>query len=418
MTLDGMTVVWCGDKFEILYGAYEYTLPMSCPLTPVYLSLFSGCGGLDQGFEQAGFKGLLSVDNDATALAVLNRNLKLNVQELDLSRNDPIFDKPIDVLLAGSPCQGFSTAGMRRVDDPRNSLLLVAPRVARKLRPKVIVAENVLGAVAGSHRTFWDTLHEQLRSLGYRTGDLRVDSSDFGVAQKRQRIFLLAWQSDTIQDLVLQPKGKKVLADALTGLDGVLNHEPILLNPESHDFKIASRIGPGQKLTNSRGGDLSIHTWHIPDVFGRTNKLEREVLDATLRLRRQIRRRDFGDADPVSATVLRKQFGPEVVQSLIEKNYLRKLGHYVDLTHTFNGKYRRQRLDAPTRTVDTRFGDHRLFLHPTENRAFTVREAARIQGFGDNFVFEGSIAQQFRMIGNAVPPPVAHSVAELVRNLL
>lgn len=373
---------------------------------------------MDQGFEQAGFQGVLSVDIDETALSVLRANLKLNVQNLDLSCNDPEQIGEIDVLLAGSPCQGFSTAGLRNVDDPRNSLLLVAPRIAKNLNPKVIVAENVLGAISGAHAAYWDALHQQLRSLGYRTGNLRVDSSDFGVAQKRQRIFLIAWRTEVLRDLVLIPKTKKVLADALGNLDGLPNHQPFLLKADSQDFKIASRIGQGQKLTNSRSGDLAIHTWQIPEVFGRTNKLEREVLDTTLRLRRQIRRRDFGDADPVSAAMLRKQFGGEVVQSLVNKGYLRKMGHYVDLTHTFNGKYRRQRLDSPTRTVDTRFGDHRLFLHPTENRAFTVREAARLQGFGDDFIFSGTTAQQFRMIGNAVPPPVAHSVAELVRQLL
>lgn len=391
---------------------------MSIPQVPVYLSLFSGCGGLDQGFEQAGFKGILSVDIDPTALAVLNRNLKLNVQELDLACNDPALADPIDVLLAGSPCQGFSTAGLRNVDDPRNSLLLVAPRIAKKLRPKVIVAENVLGAITRSHSAFWEALHQQLRALGYRTGDLRVDSSDFGVAQKRQRIFLIAWRTNANQELVLEPKKKKVLSDVLADLDGVANHEPIFLKTDSNDFKIASRIAQGQKLTNSRGGDLSIHTWHIPNVFGRTNKLEREVLDTTLKLRRQIRRRDYGDADPVSVGLLKKQFGSDVLERLVEKGYLRKLGHYVDLTHTFNGKYRRQRLDSPSRTVDTRFGDHRLFLHPTEHRAFTVREAARVQGFSDDFIFNGTVAQQFRMIGNAVPPAVAHAVAELVRRLL
>ena len=385
---------------------------------PVYLSLFSGCGGLDLGFEQAGFRGVLSADIDANALGVLSRNLKLNVQQVDLSCEDPTLTDHIDVLLAGSPCQGFSTAGLRKINDPRNSLLLVAPRIARKLQPKVIVSENVLGAISGSHAVLWDGLHQQLRALGYHTGDLRVDSSDFGVAQKRQRIFLIAWRTKATQELVLEKKTKKVLSDVLKNLDRVPNHDPILLRSDSQDFKIASRIGQGQKLTNSRGGDLSIHTWHIPNVFGRTNKLERDVLDATLKLRRQIRRRDFGDADPVCAALLKKQFGAEVLKSLINKGYLREIEHYVDLTHTFNGKYRRQRLDFPARTVDTRFGDHRLFLHPIENRAFTVREAARVQGFGDDFIFSGTLAQQFRMIGNAVPPPVSHSVAELVRRLL
>ena len=263
---------------------------------PSYLSLFSGCGGLDQGFELAGFRGKLSVDIDATALHVLHRNLGVDVLQIDLAKSDPPLTEPVDVLLAGSPCQGFSTAGLRKVDDPRNSLLLVAPRIARKLKPKVIVAENVLGAIAGSHASFWKKLHQQLRALGYHTGDIRVDSSDFGVAQKRNRIFLIAWRTNASIDIALQPetKTKKVLSDALLNIDGVANHDPFLLKPDSNDFKIAARIGQGQKLTNSRGGDLSIHTWHIPDVFGRTSKVEREVLDTTLKLRRQIRRRDFG----------------------------------------------------------------------------------------------------------------------------
>lgn len=391
---------------------------MHHPPSPGYLSLFSGCGGLDQGFEQAGFKGLLSIDNDANALAVHSRNLGSTVLELDLTSSDPTLDAPLDVLLAGSPCQGFSTAGLRRIDDPRNLLLFVAPRVAAKLRPKVIVAENVPGAVAGLHRSYWESLHQQFRAQGYQTGDIRVDSSDHGVAQKRQRIFLIGWKTGTICDLVLAPKARKVLSDVLVNLTGLPNHDPILLDPKSDDFKIASRMGQGQKLTNSRGGELSIHTWHIPEVFGRTNKLEREILDEVLTLRRQIRRRDFGDADPVSLALLKKKFDAATIQKLLEKKYLRKLGRYVDLTHTFNGKYRRQRMMSTARTVDTRFGDHRLFLHPTENRGFTVREAARIQGFRDDFVFSGTLAQQYRMIGNAVPPPVGHSVAELVRHLI
>ena len=158
---------------------------------------------MDQGFEQAGFQGALSVDIDDAALGVLSANLKLNVQNLDLSCNDPKVTGQIDVLLAGSPCQGFSTAGLRNVDDPRNSLLLVAPRIAKKLCPKVIVAENVLGVISGAHAVYWEALHQQLRSLGYRTGDIRVDSSDFGVAQKRQRIFLIVWRTEVLIDLVL-----------------------------------------------------------------------------------------------------------------------------------------------------------------------------------------------------------------------
>lgn len=391
---------------------------MTSGKTPNYLSLFSGCGGLDQGFSHAGFHSELSVDKDQSAIRVLEQNLKSPTQLLDLSTNDPAIDKKIDVLLAGSPCQGFSTAGHRRIDDPRNTLLFVASRVAEKLKPKVIVAENVPGATAGTHRTLWDELHQKLRAQGYQTGDLRVDSSDHGVAQKRNRIFLIAWNSQKHPSLHLEKRPKKALSTALEKLEAAPNHNPKLLNTESDDFKIATRIGPGQKLTNSRGGESAIHTWDIPEVFGRTNKKERVLLAEVIRLRRQNRRRDYGDADPVELAMLKNIFHLSDIQNLIRKGYLREIGKHVDLTHTFNGKYRRQSMDSQSRTVDTRFGDHRLFLHPTENRGFTVREAARIQGFDDDFIFSGTLEQQYRMIGNAVPPPVAYSVANLVKSLL
>ena len=393
---------------------------MSGADSPKFLSLFSGCGGLDLGFSQAGFFGNLSVDIDDIALSVHRKNLGCPVQKLDLTQADPDSEMSngVDVLLAGSPCQGFSTSGMRRVDDPRNSLLFVAPRIALKHRPKVVVAENVPGALSGAHRVYWDTLHQKMRDLGYQTHDLHINSSDFGVAQSRRRILLIAWRTGAIPSFVIEKKEKKVLADVLGEVDGVPNHAPVFLGEFSDDYRIAIRMGQGQKLTNSRSGDRSIHTWDIPEVFGKTTKLEKEVLSEVLKLRRQVRRRDFGDADPVSTKFLKNVYGSDVLVRLVAKNYLRKLGHYHDLTNTFNGKYRRLRMDSPSRTVDTRFGDHRLFLHPLENRAFTVREAARIQGFPDDFTFSGTTAQQFRMIGNAVPPPLAYGVAKFVRSLL
>ena len=393
---------------------------MSVKQSPTFLSLFSGCGGLDLGFTRAGFLGALSLDFDDAALAVHRLNLGCPVERVDLSQENQKLQqlKDIDVLLAGSPCQGFSTVGLRRVDDPRNSLLLVAPRVAAKLRPKIVVAENVLGAISGAHRGYWDQLHGRLRALGYHTQDLKVNSHDFGVAQSRQRILLIAWRTGVLPSFHIEGASRRVLGEALNGLEGVANHCPRMLSEISSDYKIAARIGQGQKLTNSRDGETAIHTWDIPEVFGRTTIREREVLSQVLRLRRQDRRRSFGDADPISTRFLRKKFGGDLISRLVEKKYLRRIGNYHDLTNTFNGKYRRLRLDAPSRTVDTKFGQPRLFLHPTEHRGFTVREAARIQGFPDDFIFSGTLGQQFSMIGNAVPPPMAYSVAQLIRSML
>jgi DNA (cytosine-5)-methyltransferase 1 len=393
---------------------------MDATRRPNFYSLFSGCGGLDLGFARAGFTPRLSVDKDANALAVHESYLRSPTERLDLATQDPSISRSarIDVLLAGSPCQGFSTIGQRRIDDPRNSLLLVASRLTEKHRPKVVVAENVLGALSGEHRLYWAALHDSMRALGYQTKDFHVNSADFGVAQKRRRVVMISWRTRALDVPDLEKTSSVSLRDVLSNLEETSNHCPIELPANSRHRKIAERIGPGQKLTNSRGGELSVHTWDIPEVFGRTNKRQREVLNTILRLRRQDRKRDFGDADPVATKFLEKMFGRELLDELVQKGYLRRLNGFHDLTNTFNGKYRRLELDGLSRTVDTRFGDYTSVLHPLEHRSFTAREAARIQGFPDEVIFSGSLKDQFRMIGNAVPPPMAFAIAKSVKKLL
>ena len=141
-----------------------------------------------------------------------------------------------------------------------------------------------------------------------------------------------------------------------------------------------------------------------------------------MRLRRLERRRDFGDADPVSVSALSEYIGfstQVAVRDLLAKNYVRRIDKkYVDLTHTFNGKYRRLSWDDISYTVDTYFGNPKYFLHPTDHRGLTVREAARLQTFPDLFEFVGPEAEKYKMIGNAVPPQFAKAIAEQLRTLL
>lgn len=380
-----------------------------------FVSLFCGCGGFDAGFIDAGFQCAGAFDIDRTVLEVHSRNLKSQVYQHDLSACSlPANNfRNIDVLLAGSPCQGFSTIGKRKLHDPRNSLLLIAGQIARRYKPKVVVAENVPGVMSGKHRNYWDQLHTILRDDGYHTTDLRACGTDMGLAQRRTRVFLVAWKGKDVT-LSLHKAPELTLNDALTGLDNVANHDPIYLPKSSIHYKIAIKIKQNQKLSNVRSGLRNIHTWDIPEVYGRTTLKERETLEEILRLRRQRRVRDYGDADPVPTELLSKKFGSSTIISLEKKGYLRRIDNCHDLVGAFNGKYRRLSWDKPSYTVDTRFGDPKYFLHPCEHRGFTVREAARIQGFSDSFIFHGTMAEQFRMVGNAVPPPMAYSVANII----
>ena len=129
--------------------------------------------------------------------------------------------------------------------------------------------------------------------------------------------------------------------------------------------------------------------------------------------------RPVGDADPVSYADLRSIFGaatPHLLDALMRKNYVRKApDQRYDLTHTFNGKFRRLHPEQPAHCVLTKFCDPSHFLHPFQMRGFTIREAARLQGFPDSFRFLGSPRQQAVQVGNAVPVPVAAALATWIR---
>ena len=322
----------------------------------------------------------------------------------------------MDVVVAGPPCQGFSTLGKRIVDDPRNSLLLRAADIALSLRPKVIVIENVLGALAGDHKRFWKRAAAAFRRAGYGVSDFVVDARAFGVAQTRRRAVLMARAGGTEIRLETQISRTKTLRDVLPHID-----VPSGQYLSGDTLLIAQEIAPGQKLCNVRGGNRAVPTWSIPSVFGRTSARERVLLETIRSLRRRLRSREYGDADPVSYKTLAAAIGQSArvdLDALMAKGYVRRVGEAFDLTHTFNGKFRRLSWDEPAPTVDTRFGSPRYFLHPTEHRGFTVAEAAAVQSFPDDFRFVGPLGAQYRMIGNAVPPKVGEGLALTARSYL
>jgi DNA (cytosine-5)-methyltransferase 1 len=389
---------------------------------PSYTSLFSGCGGFDLGLRGAGFSLRSAYDSDPIAVANFEKNLLGPAFVTDLTTAaQSIPSAGVDLIVAGPPCQGFSTAGKRNVDDDRNELLTLTGELALRARPKVLVVENVSGVLAGSHFRFWQQLEGRMRTAGYQTHTLRLQAAQLGMAQLRQRVFLFCWLTEADFNAMLPTALPAELQSVMLGVSKLPNHDPVFLEKGSRDWQIAQRIKPGQKLCNVRGGDNAVPTWSIPEVFGKVEAKEETVLQLLRTLRRQNRERETGDADPVSYERLQSALGQpfrRIVNSLIAKGFVRKKGHGIDLVGTFNGKYRRLHPKRPSCTVDTRFGSPRYFLHPHHDRGFTVREAARIQGFPDSYVFVGALAAQFRLVGNAVAPPVAAHVAKIVRHLL
>jgi DNA (cytosine-5)-methyltransferase 1 len=388
-----------------------------------FASLFSGCGGFDLGFSARGFRSRGAFDCDPEAVENFSANIEGPINRVDLTQGIPdehlLFG--VDALIAGPPCQGFSTAGKRLVNDQRNHLLTLTGTLALRISPKVLVLENVSGALSGEHAKYLKSLDTTMRLAGYRTYTMRCQTADMGMAQLRRRVLFFAWQTGRDIQFTIPNAPQGELRTVLAGADNLANHNPRRLTKHSKEWYIAQRIKPGQKLSNVRGGLNAVATWDIPEVFGVITGHERTVLELLRRMRRQERTRDHGDADPVSFARLEAALGARfhrLIEGLIAKGYLRRVDGGIDLVGTFNGKFRRLAWNKPSCTVDTRFGAARYFLHPSQQRGFTVREAARIQGFPDHYVFQGNEKAQYRVIGNAVPPPLGSFAADIVTQLL
>ena len=369
---------------------------------------------------QEGFFSEKAYDVNRHALATYERNLPQVSVHADLSMILPVH-RGCQVLLAGPPCQGFSTSGKRRMNDPRNGLLMRIADVALANRSKVIVVENVPGAISGSHRKLWIALEDRLRFSGYNVRRLLIGGSQCGIAQRRERLFLLCWIGSDCITIDLANLGAIVLQQALARLPESAKAERIWPAINSKDAEIIKYIRPGQRLSNVRMSQSAVATWNIPKVFGGTSAKEKKILLAVARLRRRNRVRTYGDGDPVCISRIKDHVKEPLYRELLDligKGYLRVIDGKFDLVQTYNGRYRRLNWNEQSPTVDTRFGRVDLFVHPDEDRGMTPCEAARIQGFPDYYNFMGSRKEKFMQIGNAVPPPMASVVAKVVRDAI
>lgn len=396
------------------------------------VSLFSGCGGMDLGFFWGGFKVIWANDNNSDACTTYSFNLgkyiKCNdVQDLGA---DEIPDS--DIIICGPPCQGFSNVGKRDPTDARNLLYLEVLKIVAAKKPRFVVIENVKGLKSFQNGSILKEIVGGLEDIGYMVEWKVLNAKDFGIAQNRERLFIIANNQQITGFMAKIEKYKTekdvFLKDVIKDLETTStlpNHwNTNGINP---DYKrIVSKIGQGQKLCNTRLGSRSIHTWQIEDYFGKTNDFEKKVLLAMAqnrRLKRFRKKESWNDANPLDINEIRSivgnGFSDKVLRNLIDKGFVvEKARGLYDLKHTFNGKFRRLDYNRTSEAVLTNFGNIRNYIHPTYDRAFTVRECARIQGFPDNFIFLGKPDSQYRQVGNAVPPQLARVVARVIMDFL
>lgn len=342
------------------------------------LDLFCGAGGLSCGFQRAGYNILLGIDNDAKALETFEKNHKgaksicgdIAALSYEGDIKPLLHGKTIDVIIGGPPCQGFSLSGPRNFGDPRNKLYLSYIRLVREIMPRAFVIENVPGLVALFKGEVKDNIIRCFEDMGYSVQYQILCASDYGVPQNRKRVVFVGTRNGECEFHYPTPSEDIVTCEmALSDLPP-LEHE---LGTNTQDYYTQPQ-NSYQRIM--REGSDRVHN-HIAAAHS------------------------------------------ERVQHII--SLVPNGGNYKDLpeeyrdSRNFHVAWTRFTSTRPAPTIDT---GHRHHFHYKYNRVPTVRECARIQSFPDDFIFYGNKTQQFRQVGNAVPPLMAQCVATNLRKVL
>ena len=340
------------------------------------IDLFCGAGGLSYGFEKAGVNILLGIDNDAMALKVFEKNHK-NAKSIcgditQLHYNDIkelIGDTTIDLIIGGPPCQGMSLSGPRKFDDPRNKLYLSYIRFVQEIKPKAFVIENVPGLVSLFKGQIKNSIIERLTNLGYKVGYRILCAADYGVPQSRKRVVFVGLKKEFFDF-------DRIKEEDMVTCEMALSDLPPLIDSLGEDPAEYETLPQNEYQKLMRKNSVQVHN-HIAAAHS------------------------------------------EKVRNIIA--LVPDGGNYKDLpdeyknTRNFHVAWTRFGSDKPAPTIDT---GHRHHFHYKYNRVPTVRECARLQSFPDDFIFEGNKTQQFRQVGNAVPPIMAKAIAEALLEYL
>jgi DNA (cytosine-5)-methyltransferase 1 len=414
-------------KHRIITSQTEKKAKMSKPLT--FIDVFAGCGGLSLGLMQAGLLGKFAIEHDSFAFATLTANLLSKALPFKYSWPRWLPKEPlsiasllgeyeqelkalcgsIDVLVGGPPCQGFSMAGRRQHDDPRNQLFGQYLRLVEMIKPQIVLIENVRGFTmdfaVGENVTNYSSALKASLSDDYKVYERLLDLSQFGVPQARTRYFVIAVRSSVLTSDPFKllenriPSFLRALgisapissSNAISDLElGRCGTEPSKDTRGFNQIAYKRPLTRYQKLMNGAGvtpSDLRLAR-HSDDIAQRFQEII-ELSHAEGRLNTSI------------STDIRERYG-------LKKRALRVLDP-----------------DRPSPTITSMPDD---LIHYSEPRTLTVRENARLQSFPDWYAFQGKYTTgghlrrkevpRFTQVANAVPPLFARAVGEMLTALM
>ena len=368
------------------------------------ISLFAGAGGCSLGFKQAGFEVVFATDYDEAAMATYALNFPdariecADISNLDfneLLRSLGMKSGDLDVLIGGPPCQGFSTAGPRFWDDPRNHLLKQYVRAIEVMRPKWLMMENVEGLLTTKDGEYVYEVVKAFVNLGYRIRLEKVYAHEFGVPQRRKRVLIVGnrlgydftFPSPTVPSFGrIFRKGGVDLDRALFGLPRPTDSD----QDSRYDVDFSEQWAA---FLASPDGTVSDH--YAPRVEG--------IL--------------FDRISALAPGQTMKDLPDHLQHASFKKRANRRVmdGTPSEKRGGSPSGLKRLHLDEPCLTITG--AATREFIHPIEHRPLTIREAARIQTFPDDFKFIGSMSDKIQQIGNAIPPLLARTFAEHISSI-
>ena len=338
------------------------------------IDLFCGCGGLSLGFEKAGFDIILGIDAWQDAITTFNFNHKKSKGICaDLSKINPqdvqsqLEGKSVDVIIGGPPCQGFSVAGKRIIDDVRNTLYKNFVNFVSYYKPKAFMMENVPNILSIGDGIIREQILSDFEQLGYKVTYKILMASDYGVPQNRKRAIFVGLKNGNEFKFPESLSSNKVTSkEAISDL-------PEFSVPDGAEYPIECQSDYQQKMRiNSQGlynHEITIHN------------------DKT----------------------------KEIIALVPDGGNYKNLPKELQNTRKVHIAWTRLNSQKPSVTIDC---GHRHHFHYSFNRIPTVRESARIQSFPDDFIFLGSKTSQYKQAGNAVPVLMAESIAAKLKETL
>jgi DNA (cytosine-5)-methyltransferase 1 len=376
-----------------------------------FIDLFCGCGGFSLGMERAGLQCLAAIDFNKEAIAVFQANFSHvpHILEKDMIRFSPrelnklIGDAKPDVIVGGPPCQGFSTArqvdganhGERLKEDPRRYLYQEYLKYVEFFQPKVFVMENVLGIRSASGGEYFTRVQKEARAIGYRVHAQIEDCVELGLPQKRRRQLFIGTRLD-LPDYFRPKISPTIRATWHPSLWDAIGDLPPL------------QAGEGEETAYY---DMERRKAHV-SRYGRRYLYDVLEVQRAAKLTAH-RARPHSERDLDDFALLKEG---ENSKEAMDRGVKFKFPYDKS---SFKDRYTRQHRNEPCSTIVAHLSkDGLMFIHPTQNRSLTPREAARIQSFPDWFEFPIARTHQFRVIGNAVPPLVSEAIGLAVKSYI